>query len=143
MNNVFAITIEEGITKIDQSAFRACSVEYITLPESLKEKVYIVPFGTQIIGELAFAWNDQITEIVLQEGVKEIKGEAFSSCNSLQKVVMPASVEKIELDFDIMETFDSMSPWYTEKKGTFILEAPKNSYAIKFAKQNNIKYIEK
>lgn len=210
--NVRSVIIEEGVSKIGDSAFCGCSIESITLPQSLEEigydvfghctklkelvlpdnikklrkapfadcpfsvfvsennnyfknvdgnllskdgkkfihyptncerKTYIVPEGTQVICELAFAWNEHITEIILPDGIKEIKGGAFGCCDLLQKIVIPATVTKITPEFDIIETFDAMSDWYPDKRESFIIEAPKGSFAIEFAKEHNIKYIEK
>lgn len=75
--------------------------------------------------------------------MKEIKGGAFASCNALEKIIIPETVKKIALEFDIMDTFDAMSDWYPDKRESFIIEAPKGSFAIEFAKEHNIKYIEK
>lgn len=117
--------------------------KFIRYPTNSDRKIYVVPNGTQVICELAFAFNKHITEIVLPDGVKEIKGGAFGWCNSLQKIVIPATVKKIALEFDIIETFDAMSDWYPDKRESFIIEAPKGSFSIEFAKEHNIKYIEK
>lgn len=124
---------------VNEKLFSKDGKKLIYSPTNSKEKKYAVPTGTQTIGELAFAWNDQITEVILPDGVKVIKGGAFASCNSLEKVVIPATVKKIELEFDIMLTFDAMNSWYPEKRETFVIEAPKDSYAIAFAKEHNIK----
>lgn len=199
--NVRSVILEEGVSKIDSSAFCACSMESITLPDSLEEigydafshcselenlflpdglkkigkapfancsslnitvsennnilkvvdgklfskneeklifypliseeKRYIVPAGTKTICELAFAWNEHITEIVLPEGLKEIKGGAFGECYSLEKIVVPASVTKIEDEFDLICTFEQS-----------VIEAPKASYAIQYAKEKNIRFKE-
>ncbi|MBQ2934125.1 MAG: leucine-rich repeat domain-containing protein [Clostridia bacterium] len=127
---------------VNEKLFSKDGKKLIYCPTSFKEKTYTVPKGTQTICELAFAWNEQITEIILPDGVKEIKGGAFASCSSLEKIVIPATVKKIELEFDIMETFDAMNSWYPQKRETFVIEAPKDSYAIEFAKEHNIKFKE-
>jgi len=126
---------------VNRKLFSKDGKKLIFYPTNCKETKYIVPDGTQIIGELAFAWNEHITEIVLPEGVKEIKGGAFGSCETLERIVIPASVRKIDIEFE-METFDAMSSWYPQKRETFIIEAPKGSYAIEFAKEHEIKYVE-
>lgn len=143
----FKIIISENNNSfkvLDEKLFSKDGKKLIYSPTDHKEKSYTVPHGTQTICELAFAWNDQIEEIILPEGVKEIKGGAFASCESLEKIVIPATVKKIDLEFDIMSTFDAMDPWclYPKKRETFIIEAPKDSYAIEFAKEHNIKFNE-
>ena len=126
---------------VNKKLFSKDGKKLIFYPTDCKETKYIVPDGTQTIGELAFAWNEHITEIVLPEGVKEIKGGAFGACKSLKKIIIPASVRKIDIEFE-METFDAMSSWWPDKRETLVIEAPKNSYAIQFAKEHNIKFNE-
>lgn len=128
---------------IDGNLLSKDGKKFIHYPTNCERKTYTVPEGTQVICELAFAWNEHITEIVLPDGVKEIKGGAFASCNALEKIIIPTTVKKIALEFDIMDTFDAMSDWYPDKRESFIIEAPKGSFAIEFAKEHNIKYIEK
>ena len=127
---------------VNEKLFSKDGKKLIYSPTNSEEKIYAVPKGTQTICELAFAWNDQITEVILPDGVKVIKGGAFASCESLEKIVIPATVKKIDLEFDIMDTFDAMNSWYPQKRETFVIEAPKDSYAIEFAKRHNIKFKE-
>ena len=48
------------------------------------------------IGESVF-WNDQnLTEVILPEGLTEIRTSAFAGCTRLSKVNIPASVSSIE-----------------------------------------------
>lgn len=48
-----------------------------------------------IIGKLAFAGNQSLTEIVIPEGVTKIGYAAFAECNSLTVVHLPRSMEAI------------------------------------------------
>lgn len=144
-NCSFKITVDERneyFKVVGGKLFSKDGKRLIYSPANCKDKTYTIPAGTQTICELSFAWNNQITEIILPEGVKEIKGGAFASCDSLEKIYIPATVKKIELEFDIMETFDAMNSWYPQKRETFVIEAPKDSYAIEFAKEHNIKFKE-
>ena len=144
-NTACDIVVSENnnlLKTVDRKLFSKDGKKLIYYPTNCKEKKYIVPDGTQIIGELAFAWNKHITEIVLPDGVKEIKGGAFGACKNLEKIIIPASVRKIDIEFE-METFDAMSLWFPDKHGSLMIESPKGSYAIEFAKEHNIKYIEK
>ena len=61
------------------------------------------------------------------ESVKEIGENAFRECENLEKVKIPASVEKI-----------GENAFLGSEKVEII--TPKNSYAEKYAKENNIPY---
>jgi hypothetical protein len=52
------------------------------------------PETLEIIGNGAFA-RTGFTELVLPEGVREIRDEAFAECENLTTVTIPASIEKI------------------------------------------------
>ena len=55
----------------------------------------ILPFGITKIGESAFEWCTGLESIVIPEGVTKIDKCAFVCCTNLQKIVIPESVEKI------------------------------------------------
>ena len=63
----------------------------------------------------------------IPESVKEIGENAFRECENLEKVKIPASVEKI-----------GENAFLDSEKVEII--TPKNSYAEKYAKENNIPY---
>lgn len=54
----------------------------------------ILPFGITKIGESAFEWCS-LESIVIPEGVTKIDKFAFICCHNLQKIVIPKSVEEI------------------------------------------------
>lgn len=54
-----------------------------------------VPYGITIIGERAFAGNENIDCIVLPETVTEIRNEAFCDCTSMQKINLPVGIMHI------------------------------------------------
>lgn len=54
-----------------------------------------IPFGIRVIGERAFANNENIDCVVLPETVEEIREEAFCNCTSMQKINLPASIRYI------------------------------------------------
>lgn len=68
------------IYKIDNDAFAAKSLEYITLPDTI-----------EVIGSKAFR-SSSIKRIVISNSVKSIGFEAFANCTSLIEVVMGNSV---------------------------------------------------
>lgn len=56
---------------------------------------YTIPNEVSVIGEDVFWNNDIIRKMTVSEGVKEIKRGAFYSCDALESIYMPGSLEKI------------------------------------------------
>ena len=75
----------------------------------------------------------------IKEGLKSIGKKAFYACENLRKITIPASVT--EIGEECLATgyywVGSEEPVVDAK-----IYAPKGSYAIKYAKQNNIAYTE-
>ena len=80
------IVIDEGITRIGDSCFRAIGsdLKSVSLPKSLKT-----------IGGCNFDNCHSLEEIVFPEGLKEIGGGSLQWCQSLKKVSIPSSLVKI------------------------------------------------
>lgn len=83
-NGGFTISLPEGLERIGDYAFQACSTSAFNIPSSVTE-----------IGERAFIGCVYITDIVIPEGVKAIKSYTFSNCDRLTSVTLPNSVESI------------------------------------------------
>ncbi len=94
------IIVPDGVIHIGRAAFLASRVEYITLPDSLKEidddafcgcthlkQIYLPNLLTHI-GARAFMGCDEVKEIVFPEAVENIGNEAFAYCRHLQKVFL-------------------------------------------------------
>lgn len=47
------------------------------------------------IGRGAFAAHNQLTSVILPEGVTEVKENAFSNCNALENITLPRGLKKI------------------------------------------------
>ena len=77
------IEIPEGIIAIAGGAFDKTGIISIKLPSTLKK-----------LGS-AFEGCDLLEEVIIPEGVAEIKDRTFSGCKSLTKVVLPSTLEKI------------------------------------------------
>lgn len=73
--------------------------------------------------------NSGIEEVALPDTCTEIGQDAFAQCESLTKVTIPASVTTIHEDAFRMSD-------------NVVIYAPKDSYAIEYAKANNIPYVE-
>ena len=100
-----SVTIPEGVMTIGYVAFYACSINALTLPESL-EKIGIgafcnnrvlksvnIPAKVKTIGASAFLVCG-LTDLVIPEGVQTIDGNAFSG-NSLQNLTLPSTITSI------------------------------------------------
>lgn len=71
------------------------SVKYYKYPDGTVEI-----YGNGVIESWAFGYggyNESIKEIVIREGITEIRKEAFSGCHGLRSVTIPASVKKINI----------------------------------------------
>ena len=83
--------------------------------------------------------GSNLKEAEIKEGLKSIGKKAFYACENLRKITIPASVT--EIGEECLATgyywVGSEEPVVDAK-----IYAPKGSYAIKYAKQNNIAYTE-
>lgn len=78
-----SVVIPEGVTKIANNAFTACT----------KLKSVVLPEGLTSIGKMAF-WNCKSLEsVVIPSTVTEIGSYAFSDCVNLKSVTLPKSFE--------------------------------------------------
>ena len=80
------ITIPNHITEIGNSTFQDCQIEKVEFEEGSK---------LEKIGECAFIQN-QLSELKLPEGLKELGRNAFFWCGPLKEITIPSSVEKID-----------------------------------------------
>lgn len=103
-----AITIPNGVTEIQKSAFRCCQkLESITIPDSVtKLDAYVfdhcdvlatVTIGTGVteIGVYAFWRCPKLTSIVIPNGVTEISGWLFRECTALTEITIGVNVNRI------------------------------------------------
>lgn len=77
------IDVPEGIVAIAGGAFDKTGIITIKLPSTLRK-----------LGS-AFQGCDQLEEIIIPEGVTEIRDYSFQGCKSLAKAVLPSTLEKI------------------------------------------------
>lgn len=82
---------------------------------------------TKKICHHAFRRCRQITEVDIQEQVERIEEYAFADCTSLKKITIPSSVKEI-------------SPTAFSGSPSVVIYAPEGSYAISYAKAQNIPY---
>ncbi|MDO4476121.1 MAG: leucine-rich repeat protein [Lachnospiraceae bacterium] len=76
-----AVVLPEGTESIAASAFYETGIASVALPDTV-----------EIIGEQAFAFCRQLTEVTLGEGLGFIGNQVFYWCNQLRKLRVPRSV---------------------------------------------------
>ena len=81
-----SIEIPDGVEYIGPSAFSAAKIRSITVPGSV-----------EIISKEAFSYCPELTDVILEEGVREIGMEAFIACNKLRNISIPNSIETVNL----------------------------------------------
>lgn len=119
------IDFSEGLTRIEEGAFRYTSVESLLFPSSLKE-----------IGSMAFDGSYNLSRIVIPEGVETIGEGAFFECPKLKNVNVPKSVKNIgDYSFGFVTGASDVA-----KLGGFEMGVVSGSAAEKYAKSNNIEY---
>lgn len=119
------VDLEQGLTILEAGAFMYCSsLESVSVPTTVTE-----------IGEEAFAYSG-ISKAVIPEGVTAIGASAFLGCKNLTKINVPKSVTSIgENAFGY--TLDGQE--FTQQDN-FSMSVYSGSSALKYAKDNKIKY---
>ncbi|MBR4235409.1 MAG: leucine-rich repeat protein [Clostridia bacterium] len=79
-----SVTVPDGITEIQNSAFAYGSIVSVTLPDSLTR-----------IWDNAFYECEELTGIRIPESVTEIGDDAFAGCWKLKTLTLPAHMEHI------------------------------------------------
>lgn len=101
------VTLPEGLEYVGEDAFSITdTLKYVEFPSTLKtidKKGFSSYRGFRLdlldsleyIGEEAFSYFSVETDLIIPEGVKELSPGAFSMASRLQRVFLPASLEKI------------------------------------------------
>ena len=112
-----SVSIPESVTAIGDGAFYACSsLTSVSIPDSVTA-----------IGDSAFGCCSSLTSVSIPDSVTAIESWAFYACSSLTSVSIPNSVTAIG-DYAFSDC------------PNLTLTISRNSYALEYAKANNIPY---
>ena len=139
-DSLTSITIPDSVTSIGVGAFESCySLTSITIPDSVTS-----------IGDWAFASCDSLTTVSIPDSVTSIGDWAFASCDSLTTVSIPDSVTSIGdwafascdslTTVSIPDSVTTIGYYAFDNCFNLTLTVPRNSYALEYAKTNNIPY---
>ena len=139
-DSLTSITIPDSVTSIGVGAFESCySLTSITIPDSVTS-----------IGDWAFASCDSLTTVSIPDSVTAIGNNAFYSCDSLITVSIPDSVTAIGKSafekcgslttVSIPDSVTTIGYYAFDNCFNLTLTVPRNSYALEYAKTNNIPY---
>ena len=139
-SSLTSVSIPDSVTAIGDSAFSYCdSLTSVSIPDSVTsigDEVFYscssltsvnIPDSVTSIGDRAFCYCDSLTSVSIPDSVTAIGNRAFYYCDSLTSVSIPNSVTAIG-DY----AFGDCS--------NLTLTVPRNSYALEYAKTNNIPY---
>lgn len=111
------LVIDEGVTNISTQAFSGAYFDSVKLPSTIKS-----------IDEAAFIMCQNLTEVVLVDGLESIGENAFLLCTSLLEITIPESVTSIATS-----AFDA--------SGLTTVKGVAGSYAETFANSNGYTFV--
>lgn len=79
------VVIPEGVKEIHANAFYRCSIESVTMPDSL-----------EVIDTCAFQECEKLSTVKFGNGLTRICGRAFSYCKNLKEIVLPDRLERMD-----------------------------------------------
>lgn len=101
----------------------------------------IIPGSVKVIREYAVSFNEDIDEVVIEDGVETIESTAFFGCDELKSVTVPKSVKTMDGCGIGLEYKDEDSYEESAIDG-FVLYGVKGSTAESYAKENKLKFAE-
>ncbi len=124
------VVLSNNLVNIPYWAFYDCPIE----------KIYIGD-NTEVIDSLSFAYDKVVKNIILNDGLKEIKKDAFLSCELLDYIYIPESVTTIgERAVGYIKNQVNYKYQY-DKKDNFIIYGAAGSAAEEYANTNGFTFI--
>ncbi len=115
-DSIRKVVIEDGVTYVGSYAFYNCpnltEVQFAkTIKEIGKGAFYgcfgvedtiipplVIPGNIEVIASDAFMYCTELPQVVMEEGVRDIRIGAFYGCSNLEKIDFPKSISTIEYD---------------------------------------------
>lgn len=134
------VTVKKGTVALSRMAFDGkTTLEKIVMPDTVKS-----------IGLLAFRRCKSLKTVKLPKKLKSLEERAFNACKALETITLPSSLKKLNngMFLDCKNLKEVVIPESITKFGLYIFDGCKNvtiyskegSKAIKYAKNNDIKY---
>ena len=101
----------------------------------------VIPGSVKVIREYAVSFNEDIDEVVIEDGVETIEPTAFFGCDDLVKVTVPKSVNTMD-DCGIGLEYKDEDSYEESAIEGFVLYGTKGSAAESYAKENKLKFAE-
>lgn len=80
---------------IDKSLCTADGKELIMYPRYITSETYVIPHSVEVIGCKAFAFCDNLQNVIMHDGIKSIGDYAFYQCSLLDGIIIPEGIESI------------------------------------------------
>lgn len=101
----------------------------------------VIPGSVKVIREFSLSFNEDIDEVVIEDGVETIEPDAFFGCENLVKVTVPKSVKTMD-DCGIGLEYENEDSSEESAIEGFVLYGAKGSTAESYAKENKLKFAE-
>ena len=162
-DSLTSVSIPDSVTSIGDEAFYSCSsLTSVNIPDSVTsigDRAFSycdsltsvsIPDSVTAIGNRAFYYCDSLTSVSIPDSVTSIGDRAFYYCDSLTSVSIPDSVTSIGdcafgsctslTSVSIPDSVTSIGDYAFDNCPNLTLTVPRNSYALEYAKTNDIPY---
>lgn len=139
-SNLYTVNVPSEINGKDVVEITSMGIYNYSGNDDLYIKV-VIPGSVKVIREFALSFNEDIDEVVIEDGVETIEPDAFFGCDELKSVTVPKSVKTMDgcgigLEYKDEDSYDETAIDH------FTLFGEKGSTAESYAKKNNLKFAE-